>query len=241
MTSETGRTVGLAIATGGSRRSRPAPQVRADILIAAQALFRERGYERVTLTEIGAAVGLTRGAVLYHYHSKADVLTALLDPFITRLDDLLDHCESAQPPPTPSAVLAGVLDALLTTRAAADVLTRDISGRHALSLNAWAGTQAHRLIGLFVPDSAADPTAVVRGLAALGALTRPLADLPDPISGTHREAILRAAINALRPPERPTRASSAPPGEHGRFGQLGGEDQQAGAVPGGAGPGLSAG
>ena len=181
-------------------RARPAPEVRADILTAARELFRQRGYQSVTLTDVGAAVGLTRGAVLYHYHSKAEVLTALVAPFIADLDEMLDDFESAPRRPLPSEVLARLLDVLLSTRAA-DLLLRDISVRHALALEAWATTQSGRLIDLLVADGAADGTTRIRSMAALGAVARPLVSLPDPLPELHRDAILAAATN-LRPPRR---------------------------------------
>lgn len=181
-------------------RSRPAPEARAQILEAARVLFRQRGYERVTLTEIGADMGLTRGAVLYHYRSKSEILTALLDPFVHRLDTLLDQFESAQPPPRPAKVLVEFLDALLDARAAADLMSRDVSGRHALAMDVWVSTQVERIIALLIHPNGSDPAARVRGLAAIGALTRPLATLPDPVPDIQREAILQAAINALRAP-----------------------------------------
>jgi hypothetical protein len=88
----------------------------------------------------------------------------------------------------------------LSPRPTADLLLRDISGRHALALDTWASAQAERLIALLVPDVNADPTARVRGVAALGAFARPLAALPDRIPETDREAIRYAANNALHPP-----------------------------------------
>ncbi|HVX42509.1 MAG TPA: helix-turn-helix domain-containing protein [Mycobacteriales bacterium] len=188
--------------TAAIRRNRPVDEVRQGILAAAREQFRQYGYERSSLEQIGSAVGITRGAVLYHYRSKAELLEALLAPFVEELEAALSDFEAMQPRPKPRAVLEVLLDAMLRTRAAAELLLRDTSSRQASGLDSWVSTQADRLVRLLAPGSRRDRAARIRGLAALGALTRPLAGLPDPISAADRRAVLTAAGNALRPPRR---------------------------------------
>ena len=64
-------------------------QARRVIVDAALSKFCRRGYSVATLEEIGADVGLTRGAVLHHFHSKAGLLAAVVDPCRQALDELL--------------------------------------------------------------------------------------------------------------------------------------------------------
>ena len=62
----------------GTSRERAKAQRRSDILHAAAGLFAERGYERVSLEDLGAAVGISGPAVYRHFASKQAVLAALL-------------------------------------------------------------------------------------------------------------------------------------------------------------------
>lgn len=184
-----------------SSRRREAERQRERILAVAEEQFRQYGFDRTSLAEVGAAVGLTRGAVLYHFGSKAELLGTLLEPFMTGLDEALADLEAATPPPTARAVVDILLDLLLTTRTAADLLARDIATRHALDLDTWFTTGSARLVRLMAPSSATDPGVEARGYAALGALIRPVTHLGDPVSEQVRRAIRQAALGALGRPK----------------------------------------
>ena len=58
----------------------------------AQALFSERGYNSVPMTEIAQAVGITAGAVYRHYSNKRDLLSDIVNSsqrrFLSALEDL---------------------------------------------------------------------------------------------------------------------------------------------------------
>lgn len=56
-----------------------AAETRERLLDAALVVFRERGVDRPSLTEIAEHAGLTRGAVYVHFENKADLFCALLD------------------------------------------------------------------------------------------------------------------------------------------------------------------
>lgn len=187
----------MASAQRRSSRREDAERQRERLLVVAEKHFREYGFDRTSLSEIGAALGLTRGAVLYHFGSKADLLATLLEPFVTGLDEALDTLERAAPPARPDEVITVVLDLLTATRPAADLLARDIATRHALDLDAWFTRSAERLVRLLSPDSATDPGAEARGYAALGAMIRPLASLSGPVSHAVRASISAAALDAL--------------------------------------------
>ncbi len=59
-------------------RERAKADRRSALLHAAAALFAERGFERVSLEDLGAAVGVSGPAVYRHFVSKQAVLAALL-------------------------------------------------------------------------------------------------------------------------------------------------------------------
>lgn len=183
-------------------RAVAAQRARTRIMRAARDQFGELGYERASLDQIGHQAGITRGAVLYHFQSKSELMSALLEPFIVRLDSELDRFETGTSSPRPRVVLGAVLDALLATRPAAELLARDISGRHALDLDDWFTASVDRIVRLLTVDHPDDAAARIRALSALGALVRPLVSLPGTLPETHRDTILAAAVNALRPARR---------------------------------------
>lgn len=62
------------------------PTGRREVLLRAGArLFRERGYHRVSIDDIGEAAGIRGPSIYGHFVSKSDVL----DELLTRMDDLL--------------------------------------------------------------------------------------------------------------------------------------------------------
>jgi AcrR family transcriptional regulator len=65
-------------ATLGTSRERAKALRRSALLHAAAGLFAERGFERVSLEDLGAAVGISGPAVYRHFASKQAVLAALL-------------------------------------------------------------------------------------------------------------------------------------------------------------------
>ena len=60
-------------------RIRDADRSRKAILAAAETLFAERGFEAVSLQEIGDAAGLSRGTPNYFFGSKEDLYVAVLE------------------------------------------------------------------------------------------------------------------------------------------------------------------
>src|ERR1700744_5934095 len=64
--------------TLGTSRERAKAQRRSGLLHAAADLFAERGFERVSLEDLGAAVGISGPAVYRHFASKQAGLAALL-------------------------------------------------------------------------------------------------------------------------------------------------------------------
>lgn len=183
-------------------RGRAALRARTQVLEVAKQHFREYGYDRTSLAEIGAEVGLTRGGVLYHFPSKPTLLEAVVEPFTTGLTAALDELEQQQPPPGPAVVVDRVLDLLIENRPASELLAHDIATRHALDLDAWFTASAARLAALLTRPSGQDrsgPSDTVRGYAAFGAMIRPLVHLPGPVSDAVRATLRHAALHALQP------------------------------------------
>jgi AcrR family transcriptional regulator len=93
---------GAAVVVHGKEQAARAPteEIRLAIRRAALTTFREHGFQAATLEEVGAGVGITRGGVLHHYRSKTELLAAVVDPYLRRLDRLLDTAHLDDPPTT---------------------------------------------------------------------------------------------------------------------------------------------
>jgi TetR/AcrR family transcriptional regulator len=71
------------------RRRRRAAVARIDIVDAAEARFAATGYDATRLEDIGADVGMSRPAVLFHFSDKLELYRAVLDDvFGTLLGDI---------------------------------------------------------------------------------------------------------------------------------------------------------
>ncbi len=57
-----------------ARQDIKSAETKDNILNTALALFRQKGYEAVSVNEICKTLGLTKGAFYYHYASKSDIL-----------------------------------------------------------------------------------------------------------------------------------------------------------------------
>ncbi len=70
-------------------------KTREDLLKAAALVFSDKGVARATLAEIAKAAGVTRGAIYWHFESKADIFDALHErmhrPF---MDAILEGLEN---------------------------------------------------------------------------------------------------------------------------------------------------
>ena len=61
------------------RTKAEAESTRTAILDAAEILFFQHGVSRTTLEKIAAAAEVTRGAIYWHFHNKADLFNAMLE------------------------------------------------------------------------------------------------------------------------------------------------------------------
>ena len=58
--------------------ARPDDGRRNALVLAAAQLFREQGYERTTVRELAAAVGLQSGSLFHHFRNKEEILLAVM-------------------------------------------------------------------------------------------------------------------------------------------------------------------
>jgi AcrR family transcriptional regulator len=189
-----------------------AEQSRSLIQQSALSTFCERGYRTSTLEAIGAQVGVTRGTVLHHFHSKAELLTATIGPSQRALAALLDTA-CAQDPPTRSQrrrLLTDLLHLALAHRSALLLLATDVGARAQLGLGRPPAAPSERLITLLI-GSNSGPAASIRVAATLGALILPAISIDrDSWASTTAADLVDSALAVL---QRPMPPPSYPPAE----------------------------
>ena len=66
------------------RTKEEAARTRQDVLKAALIIFGEKGYSRATLEQIASEAGVTRGAIYWHFHTKAELYNTLIEDYSAR-------------------------------------------------------------------------------------------------------------------------------------------------------------
>ena len=85
---------------------------REQLLDAAEQVFRERGVGHASLAEVADAAGVTRGAVYWHFDSKAALFQAMVERAEMPQDASLQHMELAARVDPLAALRAGAIEAL---------------------------------------------------------------------------------------------------------------------------------
>jgi AcrR family transcriptional regulator len=198
---------------GRTPHVRKAPaETRRAIRCAALAAFRRHGYRSTTLQEIAGEVGLTRGAVLHHFNSKADLLAAVVDPYLQVLDGVLDAADVSDPPTAAQRerLLRQLAGLMLENRETVALLTGDVAARAQVdSTDAW-NARTLRLTTLLTGTHASE-TEHIRTTAALGAILHPAASAWLDLDGADARAALvdasLAAIGSPSPDHQPAAAT----------------------------------
>ena len=109
-------------------RERAKAHRRSALLHAAAALFAERGFERVSLEDLGAAVGISGPAVYRHFANKQAVLAALLVDVSRELASGADSviASGADPLSTLGSLIAFHVDFALSNADVIVVQDRDL-------------------------------------------------------------------------------------------------------------------
>ena len=72
----------------GRNTKEDALKTREKILDTAQGMFFERGVSQTSIEDIARSVGLTRGAIYWHFKNKADLFEEMVDRALTPFDDV---------------------------------------------------------------------------------------------------------------------------------------------------------
>ena len=207
----------LAATGTDSRAVSRSERTRAAILVAAEALFAERGFAETRLEDVAATVGIRRASIVYYFADKPalydTVLADVFDGFRARLEPVL----LARRPILDRALeaVSTWIDYLAERPATARLLLREVAdGRSGQEARIVRHTRAFfELIGRVVEHEADDPLAagspvdpvhlasVVAGstvffVAAMPALLPGLGF--DPLEPTHLEAYRRELLGTVR-------------------------------------------
>src|SRR5258708_36294865 len=80
----------------GKTDARSRSDTRARIQQVAVELFTEHGYEGTSLREIAERLDVTKAALYYHFKSKEDIVTSLVEDYSKQMDALIE-CGRRQP------------------------------------------------------------------------------------------------------------------------------------------------
>ena len=97
--------------TSNPDKVRNADRSRAAILDAAERLFAELGYDATSLTQVGAAAGVSRGTPGYFFRSKAELYQAVLDRSFAEVSDAVraGRARALASNESPNTILAGAV------------------------------------------------------------------------------------------------------------------------------------
>ena len=147
---------------------------RQRILAVAQELFIEQGYDGTSLREISERLGFTKAALYYHFHSKDEILLALLETGDAMLSEFLERLTHAGGVVGWADALVWVIDRMFDHIEFFKLIERNRNSVMALSDHFEALTnhlQMHERVEEAVHSQTSDLQEQVRMVAALGAVT----------------------------------------------------------------------
>jgi AcrR family transcriptional regulator len=137
---------------------------RARVLDAARELFVERGYAGTSVRDIAEHLGMTKGALYYHFSSKEDLLYALVEPLLEALEEFTARARDTG---RVGDLVRGLVDLLDEHRGLLRAFLGDPSVKRGLlahhRIPARLGQLHEALSG-----AGGDPTARLRARCALG-------------------------------------------------------------------------
>ena len=181
----------------------PPSPAKARIVSAAASLFAEHGVGGTSLQMIADAIGVTKAAVYHQFSTKEEIVIAVAEGELARLEAVLDAA-AAEPGPdlARDALLAGIVSLAVERRRMESALTGDpVLNRLFASHEHYRQVTARLYRMLTGEDAGPDaPMAAAMLTAAIGgAVMHPLAAGLD--DDTLRSQLLRLARRFLKLPE----------------------------------------
>jgi AcrR family transcriptional regulator len=186
-----------------------AEATRARVVEVALELFAEQGFAGTSTRELSERLGFTKAALYYHFRTKDDLLTALVEPALSQLAALARDVDLTQNRAVRRRLLAGYVEMVAGNQRLMQVLSQDPSVARRPAFAA-AEPLYERWTQLLAGQDRPGPAERARVRAALGGIHAAFrhaepTDPPDVL----REAALAAACGALGIPA-PARRSTTP-------------------------------
>ncbi len=154
------------------------------VIDAALGLFAEHGVHATSLQMIADTLGVTKAAVYYQFHSKEDIVLAVVQPIFDDIARLV-RIATAMPSPVPQrdATISGLIELSIAHRRVMAVFADD-PAIHTLVKAHPEFSQVIESLGDFIAGDQHDVTSRVTGsmvtAGIFGSSTDPrLADVPD--------------------------------------------------------------
>jgi AcrR family transcriptional regulator len=189
----------------------PQRDTRTEILAVSRDLFGRHGYQRTSLREIAALLGVSKAAVLYHFPTKAEILAALAEPLLAGLEAALSEAKAVGPNPVTMrwAAIEGILDILLAQRDSLRMSVHDL----ALLSQETVFPRFSAAIGLandLVAGPNPDVPAKVRAAQAIAMLSDPVMILAELPTETLRHEVLHGVRRLFTEPKAESGPGSEP-------------------------------
>jgi AcrR family transcriptional regulator len=170
----------------------PRPSTRSQLLASTAQLVLEHGLTELTLERAAAAAGVSKGGLLYHFPTKAALVTGLIDDVLERFGAAVDELAEADPGPASwaHAYIDATFDAevsrpeLAAALLAGGDVDADVLGRCAHTMASWQRRLEQDGLD---PATAAMVRYACDGWWALGSL--------GPATGPREVARLRARLH----------------------------------------------
>ncbi len=164
----------------------------------ARDLFTTRGYEGTKIADISDSLGVSKAAVSYYFRTKDTFLDELVEPFVRRVEALIEESHDSRWPTGVRMTLAAYLEILIDDAQIARWVDSDLAvqAEHHFGDRLQAINEA--LVSLITNH---DPTDAkrVRAFAVLGGLWRPVLQMSEDGLREHRHELLDAAMVSYAP------------------------------------------
>ncbi|HKS99728.1 MAG TPA: TetR/AcrR family transcriptional regulator [Rugosimonospora sp.] len=181
------------------------PDTRRRLVDVALQLFTRHSFAGTSLQMIADEMGITKAAVYHHFHTREELLTAVVEPLRVQLVGIIETAETLRTPHARAEhLLTGYVELAVRNRALISVLSSDPSVIEMLRAHPELSGLVDRQIKLLAdvhPGPAGLVHAAVVFAGVAGAVRGELFDLPDePL----RQYILEAGrrVLGLRAPRR---------------------------------------
>ncbi|MCU1641786.1 MAG: TetR family transcriptional regulator [Nocardia sp.] len=176
-------------------------ELLAEIRAVALRMFASKGYGGTSLAEIAQEVGYSKGALLYHFGSKDQLLAEILDPISARIETLVGELTPIPRQQRWDRMLTELVEFAMRDRLEIACYGRliDQLPEHP-SVARWAATTAP-LGALLIDDDAPLGDRIRVRFALVGLFNTPLrfVDAPDDVLREALSASLRVALADFAP------------------------------------------